>query len=529
MKIGILGHFGVGENLLNGQTVKTKMLADGLEKYANIEVVKIDSHNWVKRPFKLHTNIKNAFQNCDAIVMLPAQNGVRIFTPILLHFKKKYGKKVFYDVIGGWLPEFLDGKVGLSNRLRKFDGIWVETNTMKNKLLEQGFDNVVIVPNFKEIQPLSESELVYPEGVPYRLCTFSRVMKEKGIETAVNAIEKVNKKLGYIAYSLDIYGQIWEESKEWFDELQNKLPDYVQYKGSVSADKSVEVLQNYFALVFPTHFYTEGIPGTIIDSYAAGLPVISAKWESFADVVDEGETGIGYEFDNVAEFEQVLLQVATNPKAILDMKANCREKAKNYIPEKAIEVMTEKFGGGGYNLYPLKLCTFSRVMKEKGIEDAIVAVKTVNKEWGFEALSLDIYGQVWEEYKERFDMVQKDFPSYVRYCGSIDADKSVEALKDYFALLFPTYYEGEGFAGTLIDAFSAGVPVIATDWRYNAELVSDKTGYVFSTGNQIEFERILKEIVLNPTLILNKKQYCIKEADRYSIDKAIQMLIHELE
>jgi hypothetical protein len=54
------------------------------------------------------------------------------------------------------------------------------------------------------------------------------------------------------------------------------------------------VLKDYFALLFPTHFYTEGIPGTVIDAYAAGIPVISAKWESYSDVIDEGVTGIGY-------------------------------------------------------------------------------------------------------------------------------------------------------------------------------------------------------------------------------------------
>lgn len=104
-------------------------------------------------------------------------------------------------------------------------------------------------------------------------------------------------------------------------------------------------MQKYFALLFPTHFYTEGIPGTIIDAYAAGVPVISAKWESFSDVVDEGVTGIGYDFDNADQFEKILLEVAQNPNVLLNMKENCIRKAKDYIPELAIQIMTEKFGG----------------------------------------------------------------------------------------------------------------------------------------------------------------------------------------
>jgi glycosyltransferase involved in cell wall biosynthesis len=100
-------------------------------------------------------------------------------------------------------------------------------------------------------------------------------------------------------------------------------------------------------------------------------------------------------------------------------------------------------------------------------------------------------------------------------------DKSVEVLKEYFSLLFPTYYEGEGFAGTLIDAYSAGVPVIATDWRYNAELINQNTGYVYPTGDQQAFIDILHKIVSNPKMITDKKQLCLKEAEKYKIDKVV--------
>ncbi|MDD4690152.1 MAG: glycosyltransferase [Eubacteriales bacterium] len=187
--------------------------------------------------------------------------------------------------------------------------------------------------------------------------------------------------------------------------------------------------------------------------------------------------------------------------------------------------------GGGYNnnLYPLKLCTFSRVMREKGIEDAINAIIEINESLGYTAFCLDIYGQVWDEYKERFDCIQKDFPDYVHYCGAVNADRSVEVLKTYFALLFPTYYEGEGFAGTLIDAYSAGVPVIATDWRYNSELVTDRTGFTYPTGNQKAFIEILTKVAVNPSLVLRKKKNCFEEANKFRIDKAIQVLIRELE
>lgn len=147
----------------------------------------------------------------------------------------------------------------------------------------------------------------------------------------------------------------------------------------------------------------------------------------------------------------------------------------------------------GYNLYPLKLCTFSRVMREKGIEDAVNVVETVNRELGLTVFTLDIYGQVDSVQIEWFDELQSKFPSYIRYAGLVPFDKSVDVLKEYFALLFPTYYEGEGFAGTLIDAFSAGVPVIASDWKYNTEIVNENVGFIFPSGDEQAFADILKK------------------------------------
>ena len=158
-------------------------------------------------------------------------------------------------------------------------------------------------------------------------------MKEKGIEDAVNAVKAVNESFGRTVYALDIYGPIDSEQSEWFADLRKSFPEYVKYCGIVPFDKSVDVLKNYLALLFPTHYYTEGIPGTIIDAYAAGVPVISAKWESFEDVVDDGITGVGYEFDNQNRLISAITYMANDPTRVYRMKTHCTRKAEDFIPK----------------------------------------------------------------------------------------------------------------------------------------------------------------------------------------------------
>lgn len=342
-KTSVIGHFAFGKTFLDGQTIKTKILTEELQKKLGQEqVLIIDTYGGLKTLAKAPFQILFALKNSQNVIIFPAHNGLRVYAPLLSCLKRFFkNRKLHYVVIGGWLPQFLTKRKGLAKALKKFDGIYVETGTMKDALEARGFENVFVMPNCKKLTVLSENELVYPQGVPYKLCTFSRVMREKGIETAINVIKKVNDQFGYLAYSLDIYGQVDTTQAEWFENLKKRFPEGVRYCGCVDADKSVEILQSYFALLFPTHFYTEGIPGTIIDAYAAGIPVISAKWESYSDVVDEGVTGIGYDFDDVEQFAQLLLNIAENPNTLLEMKYSCIEKAENFIPANAIRVLLD--------------------------------------------------------------------------------------------------------------------------------------------------------------------------------------------
>ncbi|MDB8680477.1 hypothetical protein [Mediterraneibacter gnavus] len=58
----------------------------------------------------------------------------------------------------------------------------------------------------------------------------------------------------------------------------------------------------------------------------------------------------------------------------------------------------------------------------------------------------------------------------------------MNAFKNYYALLFPTCYKGEGIVGTLLDVMVVGVQVIASDGKYNKEFVNERNGVLFETS-----------------------------------------------
>ncbi len=337
-KISVIGHFGFGFQCLDGQTVKTKIITEELENQLGYEqVLKIDTYGGLKTLFKSPFQVFSALKNAKNIIIFPAHNGLRVYAPLLSIFKKFFkNRKIHYVVIGGWLPEFIKDKKCLKEVLKDFDGIYVETNTMKKALESQGFSNVVVMPNCKNLNVLSEDELVYPEGIPYKLCTFSRVSKEKGIGDAVRVVTEVNEKLGYTAFTLDIYGQVDQDQTEWFENLKSTFPDFVKYGGLVPFDKSTEVLKDYFALLFPTYYAGEGFAGTLIDAFSAGVPVIASDWSYNSEIVEHGKTGRIYSLDNKNGLENILEYLIENKEKWNEMKKICLEKANDYLPSKVV-------------------------------------------------------------------------------------------------------------------------------------------------------------------------------------------------
>jgi len=339
-KIGICGHFGENKNLLNGQTIKTKVLTEELKKELGLNSVKIvDTYGWKSNPITLFINCFCLIRDCKNIIILPAYNGIKVLVPLFLILNKLFQKKLHYVVIGGWLPEMLDKKKLLRKKISQFDGVYVETYSMQKKLKSLGLYNVKYLPNFKRLKILQENELVYTTGEPYKLCTFSRVMKEKGIEDAIEAVKYVNETLDRKIYTLDIYGQIEENYCKRFEDLKRIFPDYIVYKGVVEFDESVDVIKEYFALLFPTYYEGEGFAGTILDAFAAGVPVIASDWKYNSEIVKEGENGYLFGSNDLRSLTNVLITAANNPSYFNKLKIKCIDIANYYSPQNTIKVL----------------------------------------------------------------------------------------------------------------------------------------------------------------------------------------------
>ena len=339
MKIGILGHFARNTDLCDGQTVKTRNLEKALLDCGK-EISTVDSYQWKKHPFKFLFEIIRLVKKSDVLIMLPDAGGIKVYPYVVNLFARKKTVKI-YSIVGAWLPSYLRENKSVRKQLQKFTYLLPETQTMKKQLEEQGFDNIVIVPNFKDIVPISEEEIQHEHAEPFKFCMFSRITKEKGITDGVLACARLNSEEGHAVCKLDIYGPVSESYREEFSALCEKYKGTVTYKGIVHPSDSVDILRRYYMLFFPTlMYYTEGIPGTIIDAFSAGIPVLASEWESCFDVLSVRDS-FTFELGNQEAMYNQLKYCVQNPTIVDRYRRECLISARKFSAKEAIKIVCD--------------------------------------------------------------------------------------------------------------------------------------------------------------------------------------------
>lgn len=181
-----------------------------------------------------------------------------------------------------------------------------------NYILGTGVDYPLPVLN--KIEPKAKYNLVYA----------GRLMERKGVLTLLEAYKKISDKNNDI--HLWILGdgelkQIMEEKIREYN-LQNKI----------TMTGLVNNPYDYFAMadicIFPSH-KGDGLMGTVLESMAAGKPVVTTTNNGNEDVIINGDNGLLLEPENVEELTNAIKDILANEQKRMTMG----KKAQNFIEE----------------------------------------------------------------------------------------------------------------------------------------------------------------------------------------------------
>jgi glycosyltransferase involved in cell wall biosynthesis len=215
--------------------------------------------------------------------------------------------------------------------------LFVQTESLKADLICNNIKSkIIVMHNFKIYSNFVFHHEYFPLNANlFRFCFLSRVTETKGIFDAIEIVEKYNYKNDLNKIELDIFGIIDPIYSNEFNILL-ETKDFIRYCGIIPYKDVPKVITKYFMLLFPTKFDGEGFPGAILDSLAAGLPVLSSNFKYYQDILIDNYTGLSFKINDFDEFYSKICYAVENYHLINTYRENCLQQYRKYSFEKEI-------------------------------------------------------------------------------------------------------------------------------------------------------------------------------------------------
>ena len=156
-----------------------------------------------------------------------------------------------------------------------------------------------------------------------------------------------------------------------------------------------------------------------------------------------------------------------------------------------------------------RLVFLGHIREFKGILDLIEAAKALDS-----AATVDVYGPFRDGLTTEIFAGQ----NAVRYRGVLRPEAVIETLARYDALMMPTRAHIEGYPGVILEAYSAGLPVIASRCGAIPEIVDDACGILVDPGNVEMLREAMARLMNDPELFQRLRVGVARKRTMFSLD-----------
>lgn len=176
----------------------------------------------------------------------------------------------------------------------------------------------------------------------------------------------------------------------------------------------------------------------------------------------------------------------------------------------------------------LKALFLSRICKEKGVEEIISAAKLLDKKKV--EYKIDFYGPIDSIIEKKFNK-HIEANEKLSYKGLVNSSNEdiYDLIKEYDVILFPTKHNGEGFPGIFAEAKIAGVPIIASNWNYNSDIINNlKDGIILKNNTAEELSNAIQELANDNKLREELRKNSFASGEKYFVGNYIQNIINNM-
>jgi glycosyltransferase involved in cell wall biosynthesis len=218
----------------------------------------------------------------DIVMFNASSNGVIDAGPWLERVCRWIGKPLVVRVFGGALDLTLDRasprrRERLLEVLRSASLVLLQTDHLCARFA--GCGEVRKLPTSRRSEPPARQ--ISPQC--RRFVFVAQLRPEKGYEEALRAIE-----LCPPSCTLDLYGPSMPST----DLMRLRSHPRATYHGALAHEQVARVLSDHDALLFPSYYEGEGLPGVVVEAMQCGLPVLAAHWRALPELVQHERNGL---------------------------------------------------------------------------------------------------------------------------------------------------------------------------------------------------------------------------------------------
>ena len=214
--------------------------------------------------------------------------------------------------------------------VRKAALVLPQTAALESELIEElklERSRVVRFPNF-----IPDSRM--PENMPTRSYSgravfIGQIKSEKGVFDIIEAVGSNSN------ISVDFFGDILPRDKEPFENALGSSSN-CRYRGRLQPDDVIDRISEYDILLLPSYHEGEGHPAVILQSFAAGVPVITTDWRSIPEIVEDGRTGILVPVKSPGEIGKAIERLAEDRESYDAIAVRAFERVGNYTEKKIV-------------------------------------------------------------------------------------------------------------------------------------------------------------------------------------------------
>jgi glycosyltransferase involved in cell wall biosynthesis len=200
----------------------------------------------------------------------------------------------------------------------------------RNKIMQ--VRNALVIPESANLERDTR-------GTARRLSLIAIVRREKGVFEAVDIFRRLAERFPDLVLTIGGAGAALTELRGYVDRLPEA--NRIELLGWQGREQVYTLLAATDVFLFPS--WTEGMPNSVLEAMAFGVPCVTTRVGALEDVIQHGETGFLAEVGDLDALTEYTARLLADPDLARRLGAGGRERVQAYRADRVWPVYEQLF------------------------------------------------------------------------------------------------------------------------------------------------------------------------------------------